>query len=100
MFNNLSHFSKLMFIIGFIVCNILFFLAGAMTGYLYCEREFAKSVQNKTKVTRVPHKIANAVIGQITDPAIEQLNDAEKKVREPSDKAITQAQKYKNQYID
>ena len=93
-------FPKWMFVCGFIVCNILFFLSGALVGYLYCEKEMAQTVAKKEKPKRVPHKIANALIGNfVVKPGEETLSNLDQQVRTPSEQAINQAKDFENSYL-
>lgn len=85
---------KWIFILGVIVCSILFFISGILSGYLYCEKSFAIEAEEKIKNPRKPSaEPKNILIGKIIG---KQVGDIRKKARIPTIAAIQKAQKYRD----
>lgn len=88
---------KWVFVVGFLICSILFFLSGILTGYLYCEKSFANEAQEKIKFPRqASHRSKNALIGRIIN---KQIGDIRKKTRVPTIPALQKAQKYRDKLV-
>lgn len=85
---------KWMFVVGVIICAVLFFLSGTLTGYLYCEKSFAKTTTETIKNPRQPSsKPKNALIGRIIR---KQTMDLKKKIRIPTNPALRKYQEYRD----
>ena len=94
-------FGKWTFIIGFFLSGGLFFLAGTLTGYSYCEKVYKKTAtddNNENKTQRKPsdeHLTPGLIVGKIVNKHVAKLRG---NVRAPSTPAIKKARTYRNEY--
>ncbi len=93
---------KWIFITGFLICSLLFFLSGTMTGYLYCEKNLIKNATDeKSKDPRKPSTSSSSMSGKsILERMIyKQESNARIRTRMPTIPALQKAQRYKAQII-
>lgn len=80
---------------GIVGCSLLFFISGALVGYLTSEKIAMSAETSKEKLLRKPSEKLTNLIGRVVN---RQAIKLEAKVRTPTNGAIMKAKSFKSKY--